>query len=117
MTLYRRGREFEELYQLAELLVDWDERVILFRRHHLKALERIIGGHVVGTQGTPVEVLAERVDHQFFPELWKVRNELTAIADEREGLWASSRGGRLGGLGATLGFHHGLLCAAGSSCC
>ena len=86
VTLYRRGREFEELYQLAELLVDWDEQVILFLRHHLKVLERIIGGHVVGTQGTPVEVLAERVDHQFFPELWKVRNELTAQADEREGL-------------------------------
>ena len=82
VTLYRRGREFEELYQLAELLVEWDERIILFRQHHLKVIERVIGGHVVGTEGTPVEVLAERVAHEFFPELWKVRNELTAIADE-----------------------------------
>ena len=81
-SLYRRGREFETLYQLAELLVEWDERVILFRRHHLKVIERIIGGYVVGTQGTPVEILAERVDHQFFPELWKVRDGLTELADE-----------------------------------
>jgi tryptophan 2,3-dioxygenase len=80
--LYRRGREFEELYQLAEQLFDWDEKVILFRQHHLKVIERIIGGHVIGTQGTPVEVLAERVEHRFFPELWKVRDELTRIADE-----------------------------------
>ncbi|MDP6607288.1 MAG: tryptophan 2,3-dioxygenase family protein [Dehalococcoidia bacterium] len=83
-TLYRRGREFEDLYQLAELLVEWDERIILFRSHHLKVIERIIGGHVIGTQGTPVEVLAERVDHRFFPELWKVRDELTRIADEEK---------------------------------
>ena len=27
VELYRAGREFEELYQLAELLIEWDERV------------------------------------------------------------------------------------------
>ena len=33
---------------------------------------------VVGTQGTPVEVLGRLVQTVFFPELWDVRNELTA---------------------------------------
>jgi tryptophan 2,3-dioxygenase len=41
---------------------------------------RIIGDHVVGTQGTPVEVLGRLIHKVFFPELWQVRNELTAIA-------------------------------------
>lgn len=81
VTLYRRGREFEELYQLAELLIEWDERVMLFRLHHLKVVERIIGSHVVGTQGTPVEVLGARANDQLFPDFWAARNTLTAEAD------------------------------------
>ena len=81
VTLYRRGREFEALYQIAELLIEWDERVMLFRAHHLKVIERIVGGHIVGTQGTPVEVLGARVNDQLFPELWAARDELTAHAD------------------------------------
>jgi tryptophan 2,3-dioxygenase len=46
-------------------------------------VERIIGGEVVGTQGTPVELLSKLVNRKLFPELWKVRTELTnkAIGD------------------------------------
>jgi tryptophan 2,3-dioxygenase len=75
--LYRSGYEMEDLYQLAEQLMTWDERVILWRFHHLKVVERIIGGNVIGTQGTPVEVLGKRIDLRFFPELWTVRDEIT----------------------------------------
>jgi tryptophan 2,3-dioxygenase len=82
VEMYRRGRELEELYQLAELLIEWDERIVLWRSHHLKVVERIIGGKVVGTQGTPVEVLGRRVDVRYYPHLWDVRNQLTAIASE-----------------------------------
>lgn len=80
VELYRRGREFERLYQLAELLIEWDERITLWRTHHFKLVERIIGGEVVGTQGTPVEVLGNLVAKSRFPELWRARNELTALA-------------------------------------
>jgi tryptophan 2,3-dioxygenase len=75
--LYLHGREHEELYQLAERLIEWDERLILWRMHHVKVVERIIGGAVVGTQGTPVEVLGRLTHQTRFPELWRVRNELT----------------------------------------
>ena len=51
--------------------------MILWRFHHLKVVERIIGGSVVGTQGTPVEVLGKRIDVRFYPELWTVRDEIT----------------------------------------
>jgi len=75
--LYGSGYAVEDLYQLAEQLMTWDERVILWRFHHLKVVERIIGGNVIGTQGTPVEVLGKRIDVRFFPQLWTVRDEIT----------------------------------------
>jgi tryptophan 2,3-dioxygenase len=75
--LYRAGAGQEDLYQLAEQMITWDERIILWRFHHLKVVERIIGGSVIGTQGTPVEVLGKRIDVRFFPELWAVRDEIT----------------------------------------
>jgi tryptophan 2,3-dioxygenase len=84
--LYRRGRELEDLYQLAEALTELDERASFWRIRHLKVVERIIGGEVVGTQGTPVELLAGLIHRKFYPELWDVRNELTALAKEEEGV-------------------------------
>jgi tryptophan 2,3-dioxygenase len=77
MSVYLGGHAREDLYQLAEQLITWDERNIVWRTQHLKTVERIIGGHVIGTQGTPVEVLGKRVDVRFFPELWAVRDEIT----------------------------------------
>jgi tryptophan 2,3-dioxygenase len=80
VDVYVQGREHEELYQLAEALIEWDERVTTWRIRHYKVVARVIGDHVVGTQGTPVEVLGRLIHKVFFPELWEVRNELTSIA-------------------------------------
>jgi tryptophan 2,3-dioxygenase len=77
LQVYERASEHEDLYQLAEQMMTWDERCILWRFHHLKVVERIIGGNVIGTQGTPVEVLGKRIDVRFFPQLWFVRDEIT----------------------------------------
>ena len=38
-----------------------------------------IGADVVGTQGTPVEIMGRLIHHSFAPELWDVRNELTRM--------------------------------------
>lgn len=84
VELYQKGREFEDLYQLAELLMDWDERVSLWRSQHFKVVERIIGGHVVGTQGTPVELLAHLHEHVAFPALWEARTRLTEASKQAE---------------------------------
>lgn len=80
--VYRRHEEFFGLHDVAERLLDFDERVHLFRFHHLKLAQRIIGGGVVGTMGTPVEVLHQRMEHLFYKELWDVRNQITAKANE-----------------------------------
>lgn len=90
LDVYSTGYEHEDLYQLAEQMITWDERVILWRFHHLKVVERIIGGNVIGTQGTPVEVLGKRIDVRFFPELWTVRDEIT----RRSPLGADGHGSR-----------------------
>ena len=84
VEVYQRGREYEDLYQLAELLTEWDERVTLWRIRHFKVVERIIGGEVVGTQGTPVELLGGLIQRRFYPELWAVRNELTELAKRED---------------------------------
>ena len=82
VDVYVRGREHEALYQLAEALVELDERIMTWRVRHYKVVARIIGDSVVGTQGTPVEVLGRLIHHSFFPELWRVRNELTALSKD-----------------------------------
>ncbi len=78
--VYVRGREHEELYQLAECLIELDECVQTWRIRHYRVVARVIGDSVVGTQGTPVEVLGRLVQKIEFPELWDVRNELTALS-------------------------------------
>ena len=80
--LYVQGREHEELYQLAEALTELDERLTLWRVRHYKVVARIIGDEVVGTQGTPVELLGGLIKQMYFPELWAIRNRLTSRAIE-----------------------------------
>ena len=77
--LYSRHREFFSLHELAEQLLEFDERLQAFRFHHLKLAQRIIGGEVVGTMGTPVEILRQRMEHgTLYKPLWDVRNQITA---------------------------------------
>jgi tryptophan 2,3-dioxygenase len=82
VEVYTQGREREELYQLAEALTDFDEWATTWRVRHFMVVERIIGGEVVGTQGTPVELLGKLIERKLYPELWKVRTELTNLAIE-----------------------------------
>ena len=84
LDVYTRGREHEELYQLAEALIEWDERIGVWRFRHFKVVARIIGEDVVGTQGTPVELLAGLIKHKMYPELWAVRTDLTELAKESD---------------------------------
>jgi tryptophan 2,3-dioxygenase len=79
IDVYVRGREFEKLYMLAEALIELDERVTVWRVRHFKVVQRTIGADVVGTQGTPVEVMGRLIHHSFYPELWDVRNDLTRM--------------------------------------
>ena len=82
VDLYVKGRDHEDLYQVAEALLELDEQAQLWRMRHYQVVARVIGDSVVGTQGTPVELLGRLVTKTSFPELWEVRNELTARSQE-----------------------------------
>ena len=84
LEVYVQGREHEDMYQLAEALIDWDEQVGVWRFRHVKMVGRVIGEDVVGTQGTPVELLAGLIKHKMYPELWQVRTQLTELAKQSE---------------------------------
>jgi len=86
VELYRRGREFDDLYRLAE----FDGRAAVWRYRHLVTVQRSIGGGAVGPQGTPVEMLERPVEHRAYRWLWEARNRLTELADEE----AAGRAGR-----------------------
>jgi len=80
--LYVRGRAHEQLYQLCEALIELDEQAQLWRMRHYQVVARVIGDKVVGTQGTPVELLGRLVTKTSYPEIWEVRNELTALSKD-----------------------------------
>jgi tryptophan 2,3-dioxygenase len=76
VELYQRGREFEALYQAAEALTDWDERIFVWRFRHYATVARSIGEDTTGTQGTPVAVLGKLIAQRQLPDLWKARAAL-----------------------------------------
>ncbi len=64
------------LYEVAELLVDHDEQIALWRHHHTLMAAREIGSRH-GTGGSRgVEYLRSTQDKRFYPELWTVRTAL-----------------------------------------
>jgi tryptophan 2,3-dioxygenase len=70
---------FEERYvefQLAEALIEHDEYFSLWRFHHVKMVERMVGTKR-GTGGSEgVGYLRTTLDKKFFPELWEARTYL-----------------------------------------
>ena len=76
LGVYHNAQKDWDLYELAERLIDLDYQFQLWRFHHLKTVERIIG-HKRGTGGTGgVSYLAKALELKFFPELWQVRTSM-----------------------------------------
>ena len=76
LAIYHNAEREWDLYELAERLIELDQRFQLWRFHHLKTVERIIG-HKRGTGGTSgVGYLAKALELRFFPELWQVRTSM-----------------------------------------
>jgi tryptophan 2,3-dioxygenase len=76
LGVYHNADKDWDLYELAERLVDLDQNFQLWRCHHLKTVERIIG-YKPGTGGTGgVSYLAKALELKFFPELWQIRTAM-----------------------------------------
>jgi tryptophan 2,3-dioxygenase len=75
--------EFYKEYQLAEMLLEHDEYFSLWRSHHIKMVERMVGAKP-GTGGSEgVGYLRKTLDKRFFPELWEARTYLSANHDPK----------------------------------
>jgi tryptophan 2,3-dioxygenase len=70
---------FEERYEefkLGEALLEHDEFFSLWRSHHIKMVERMVGAKR-GTGGSEgIGYLRTTLDKKFFPELWEARTYL-----------------------------------------
>jgi tryptophan 2,3-dioxygenase len=76
LGVYHNAEKDFDLYELAEALVDLDQSFQLWRCHHLKTVERIIG-YKPGTGGTGgVSYLTKALELKFFPELWQIRTSM-----------------------------------------
>ena len=76
LGVYHNADKDWDLYELAERLVDLDQKFQLWRFHHLKTVERVIG-YKSGTGGTGgVSYLAKALELKFFPELWQIRTSM-----------------------------------------
>lgn len=65
-----------EEFQLAEALLEHDEYFSLWRSHHIKMVERMVGTKR-GTGGSEgVGYLRTTLNKKFFPELWEARTYL-----------------------------------------
>jgi tryptophan 2,3-dioxygenase len=68
--------QFPEDFELQEVLIEHDELVAQWRFHHIKMVERTVGGKM-GTGGSEgVGYLATTLTKRFYPEFWEARTRL-----------------------------------------
>ncbi|MBX3358155.1 MAG: hypothetical protein KF745_06985 [Phycisphaeraceae bacterium] len=74
--LYRESEAHFPQFFLAEHLLQMEELFSIWRFHHVKMVERMIGG-MMGTGGSSgAKYLASTLAIRFFPEIWMVRDEV-----------------------------------------
>lgn len=78
--VFTKKDENYPIFLLAEALASYDQHFQIWRFHHLKLVEREIGGKVKSLKGRAIDFLNENLEQRFFPELWEVRNTLTRRA-------------------------------------
>ena len=78
IRVYEESDRYYDLFLLVESLIDYDETFALWRLHHIKMVERMIGSKT-GTGGSEgAAYLRKTVNRQFFPDLWELRSYLSS---------------------------------------
>ncbi|MEW6731697.1 MAG: tryptophan 2,3-dioxygenase family protein, partial [Acidobacteriota bacterium] len=76
LKIYTTPTAHYDVYRLAERLIEFDENLSLWRYHHVRMVERMIG-FKQGTGGSEgVGYLMQTISMQSFPELWELRTRL-----------------------------------------
>jgi tryptophan 2,3-dioxygenase len=77
VQLYENSDQHYDLFLLAETMIEHDELLGLWRVHHIRMVERMIGNKI-GTGGSEgVRYLATTLMKKSFPELWDLRSLLS----------------------------------------
>ena len=77
MRIYEEAGQHYDLFLLVESLIEYDQTFTLWRLHHVKMVERMIGDKT-GTGGSEgAAYLKKTVERKFFPELWDLRTYLS----------------------------------------
>lgn len=79
LPIYQDQENHLALYLLSEALVSFDQSMSLWREHHVRVVERIIG-FKRGTGGSSgAEYLESTTRKKLFPLLWEVRTHLEKV--------------------------------------
>ena len=80
-----KGERYYAQFRVAEHMLEFDEKFSIWRFHHVKMVERMIGAGM-GTGGSSgAKYLASTLQRVFFPDVWHVRDSLggaTALLDK-----------------------------------
>ena len=69
------------VYLLTDAMVEFDQQIGLWREHHVRVVERIIG-HKMGTGGSSgVDYLKTTTAKKCFQPLWDFRTDLNVATD------------------------------------
>ena len=76
VRVYEEEEAHADLNALAEVLIEIDENLALWRAHHIQMVERMIGAKR-GTGGSDgVGYLASTLGKRAFPDLWRARTHM-----------------------------------------
>ncbi len=79
-----KGERYYAQFRVAEFLLEFDEKFAIWRFHHVKMVERMIGAGM-GTGGSSgAKYLASTLTRVFFPDIWQVRDRLGGMAGSTE---------------------------------
>ncbi|MDQ6693094.1 MAG: tryptophan 2,3-dioxygenase family protein [Chloroflexota bacterium] len=79
VRIYTHVADFPRMYDLAEVLSEYEVLFSEWRFHHIKLVERAIGDRSMGTAGSSgAGYLSRTLQYRFFPELWEARNRITS---------------------------------------
>jgi tryptophan 2,3-dioxygenase len=90
-----KGERYYAQFRVAEHLLEFDEKFSIWRFHHVKMVERMIGAGM-GTGGSSgAKYLASTVARVFFPDVWHVRDHLggAPVPTSTPGAGGASSGG------------------------
>ena len=78
LDIQRVPRDHEDIFRLAQALLDYDEAFLKWRFTHMRLAFRIIGSAVLSLKGVPASQLEMGTREPLFPRLWESISALTA---------------------------------------